>query len=225
MEHETITIEMKKDTAVMIVWLAIGVFLLVSAFFLTGESTGLWKQLAFSGIAGGAYLVTLVVYCTRPPIPPRRRWITIGITVLAIAAAGVGWAGQMERSQWQREAILYIRATVGRGNMFNRATEIIKKPFLEFHSQESRVKKSLSEVFLSTFPASKAGINIHEVAWPGDSLQIIIERIHENEIVLIALDPIAKGRNPTFRNIDGRFGKVQERFILREKGLTHESEN
>lgn len=225
MEHETITIELKKETAIMIVWLAAGVFLVVVAFFLPGNSTDLWEPLLFSGVAGGLYITALVIYCTRPPISFRRRWITIGMTALTAAAAVVGWAGQKEMSQWQRETLLSIRTVIGGGIAFHATTDILRKPFEEFHAQQGRVRKSLGETFLARYSKSKVGANIYTSESQGDSLQVILERVDDQKVVLVVLDPIARGRDPMFRNIDGRLGKLQQRFFLREKGLTYESEN
>lgn len=225
MKHETITIEMKKETAVMMIWLAAGMLLVLSAFFLFGESNSLWEPLMGAGIAGGVYLTTLVVYCTRPPISFRRRWITIGMTALTAAAAVVGWAGQKERSQWQRETLLSIRTVIGGGIAFHATTDILRKPFEEFHAQQGRVRKSLGETFLARYSKSKVGANIYTSESQGDSLQVILERVDDQKVVLVVLDPIARGRDPMFRNIDGRLGKLQQRFFLREKGLTYESEN
>lgn len=225
MENETITIELKRETAVLLVWLATGMFLVVVAFFLPGNSTDLWEPLAFSGVTGGIYIAALVIYCTRPPVSAPRRWATIGITILTLLAAGMGWAGQKERSQWQRETLLSIRTVIGGGIAFHATTDILRKPFEEFHAQQGRVRKSLGETFLARYSKSKVGANIYTSESQGDSLQVILERVDDQKVVLVVLDPIARGRDPMFRNIDGRLGKLQQRFFLREKGLTYESEN
>lgn len=225
MEHETITIELKKETAIMLIWLASGVFLVVVAFFLPGNSPDLWEPLAASGVMGIAYIATLVIYCTRPPVSARRRWTTIGITILTLLAAGMGWVGQKEQSQWERETILSIREMIGRGVLFHYVTVIFKEPYDAFHSQKGPVKQSLGQMFRSRYPGVVAGQNMHKPEWKADSSQIILGEVSEHGIGLVVVDPISRGRDPMFRNIGGRTGKLQERYTLTEGGLIHESEN
>ncbi len=225
MEHETITIEIKKETALMIVWLAAGVFLVVVAFFLPGNSTELWEPLAASGVVGALYLAALVWYCTRPPVSARRRWTTIGITVLTLLAAGMGWLVQKERGQWQRETVLSIRESTGRLVLFDYVRSILREPYETFHSQRGPVRRSLGEVFQMRYKEERVGTNLHKATWKGDSLQIILTDLRDDRIVLVGWDPHARGKSPEFDNLGGQKGKLQVRFTLTEGGLNHEAEN
>lgn len=225
MERETITIELKKETAIMLVWLAAGVLLVVAAFFLPGNSTDLWEPLAASGVVGAAYIIALVVYCTRPPVTSLRRWTTIGTTVLTLLAAGIGWAGQKERGQWQREAILSIRANTGRMVLFDDVVNILREPYETFHSQQGPVRRSLGEVFRMRHKEGRVGTNMHKARWERDSLQIILADLRDDRIVLVVWDPHARGKSAEFDNLGGQRGKIQERFTLTEGGLNHEAEN
>ena len=225
MEHETITIELKKETAIMLVWLATGVFLVVVAFFLPGNSTDLWEPLSAAGLVGAAYLAALVIYSTRPPVSAPRRWTTIGITILTFVAAATGWVGQKDRGQWQRESILSIRAQTSRAVLFDDMVRILKEPYETFHSQRGPVRRSLGEVFQMKHRKERVGTNIHTARWGLDSLQIVLTDLRDDQIVLVVLDPHARGNSAEFTNLGGQRGKVQERFTLAEGGLTHEVEN
>lgn len=225
MERETITIELNKETVIMLVWLAAGLFLVVVAFFLPGNSTDLWEPLVFSGVVGGIYIAALVIYCTRPPVSALMRWTTIGTTILTLLAAGMGWVGQKEQSQWQREKLISVREMIGRGVLFHYVTVIFKEPFEAFHLQKGPVKHSLSEIFWKRYPESKVGINMHRATSESDSLQIILTDVRDDHIVLVGWDPYGRGKNKEFTNLGGGKGKLQERYTLTEGGLLHESEN
>ena len=225
MEHETVTIEIKKATALVIVWLAAGVFLVVVAFFLPGNSTGLWGPLAASGVVGALYLAALVWYCTRPPVSVRRRWITIGITVITLMAAGMGWAVQKERGEWQRETQLSLGTQTRRAVLFDDVVRILKEPYETFHFQRGQVRRSLGEVFQKKYGKERVGTNIFTARSKWDSLQVILTDLRDDRIVLVVWDPHARGNSAEFTNLGGQRGKVQERFTLAEGGLNHEAEN
>ncbi|MBI3110772.1 MAG: hypothetical protein HYZ01_04275 [Ignavibacteriales bacterium] len=225
MENETITIELKRETAVLLVWLATGMFLVVVAFFLPGNSTDLWEPLAASGVAGAAYIGALVVYCTRPAVSTLRRWTTIGITAITLLAAGMGWAGQKERGQWQRESILSIRAQTSRAVLFDDMVHILKEPYEMFYSQRGPVRRSLGELFQMKYGEGRVGTNIFAARSKWDGLQVILTDLRDDRIVLVAWDSYSRGKSAEFTNLGGQRGKIQERFTLTEGGLSHEVEN
>lgn len=225
MENETITIEFKRETAIMIVWLAAGAFLVVVAFFLPGNSTDLWEPLAASGVVGALYLAALVWYCTRPPVSARRRWTTIGITILTFVAAAIGWVGQKERGQWQREISISLGAQTRRAVLFDDVVRILKEPYETVHSQRGPVRHSLGELFQMKYGKGRVGTNIFTARSKWDGLQVILTDLRDDRIVLVAWDSYARGKSAEFTNLGGQRGKIQERFTLTEGGLNHEAEN
>ena len=225
MENETITIELKRETAVMLVWLATGMCLVVVAFFLPGNSTDLWEPLLFSGVAGGLYLAALVIYCTRPPVSAQRRWTTIGITVLTLMAAGMGWAGQKERGEWQRETVGSFGTQTRRAVLFDDMVRILKEPYEMFYSQRGPARRSLGEVFQMKYGEGRVGTNIFTARSKWDGLQVILTDLRDDRIVLVAWDSYSRGKSAEFTNLGGQRGKIQERFTLTEGGLIHEAEN
>jgi hypothetical protein len=56
-------------------------------------------------------------------------------------------------------------------------------------------------------------------------MKVVVESLDPDRIVLVSQETSVKGRDPNFKNYDGKSGMVQERFILTEEGITYVSEN
>ena len=52
-----------------------------------------------------------------------------------------------------------------------------------------------------------------------------IAAVSDHEIVLVGQEMYVNGRDPGFKNYDGKTGMLQARATLTEKGLKYESEN
>ena len=99
------------------------------------------------------------------------------------------------------------------------------KTLAAYHQQGPKKKKTIGDVFREFYGGATVGSNIYKPQWEGDRLTIIVETLEPDRIALVSQETYVKGRDPNFRNLDGRVGMVQEKFILTERGITHVSEN
>jgi hypothetical protein len=225
MEKNTVTIEIKQEVSVTLLWIVGGVIIVSLAFLLTPPSTELWPSLNAAGIAGGWYLVAMITYALRKPLETRIR-IWIGIAVILFLAVGAfTWVRAQEQGEWQAETLMKIRGLIGRGVMRYDMSGSALITLDKFYQQGRSKKESLSDIFLKQHTGAAAGKNIHKPEWEGDQRQVVVAKLEPAAIELVAQETYVNGRDPQFRNYNGQFGMIQEKFILTEKGITHVSEN
>jgi len=225
MEKNTVTVEIKQEVSVTLLWIVGGVILVSLVFLLVPPAPDLWPSLNAAGIAGGIYLIAMLTYALRKPVETRLR-IWIGIAAVVVLAAGAfTWVQMQNQTEWQAETLMKIRGLIGRGVMRYDMSEAALKTLEEFYREGGAKKESLADIFCRQNGGAAVGVNIHKPEWEGDQRQVIVAKLEPATIELISQETYVKGRNPQFKNRGGQLGMIQEKFILTEKGITHVSEN
>ncbi len=209
----------------IIIWLLGGIAAVTLAFFIPPNSTDLWPSLNAAAIPVILYIVALALYTLRSPISRKSRitaWVAI---VLVGGATSVHWTGMETTTHWQHDQLLRIQSVIVRGILLARAPRIELDALEAYYKQPSKKHESLVRVFQNRNGGATVGTNIYKPESPEDSTSIVVESLSDDKIVLLGLHAFAGGRNPDFKNYDGRVGKIQERFTLTEKGITYDSEN
>jgi hypothetical protein len=225
MEKTTVTIEIKQEVSITLLWIAGGVIAVSSAFLLAPQSAELWPAANLAGVIAGVYLVALLLYALRKPLSAKLRILVGMVALVAMACTAFTWMRMEDQSRWQAEELMKIRAVIGRGIMKNEMPKPLLKTLEAYHQQGARKKKSLADVFRNLQPGVAACSNIHKPMWEGDPMRVIVETLDPDRIVLVSQETYVKGRDPNFKNYDGKTGMVQEKFILTERGISHVSEN
>ena len=225
MEKTTVTIEIKQEVSVVLIWIAAGVVAVSLAFFLTPQSTEFWPALDAAGVTAGVYLIALVAYTLRKPLSTRLRVMVGGIALIALFCSVLAWQSAEDRSHLQAEWLAHVRVTVSRGLMYSEMPTPLLNTLKAYHEQGVRKKQELVEVFRSLHKDAVVGSNVHKPSWKGDPMKVIVESLDPGRIVLVSQESSVRGRDPNFKNYDGKSGMVQEKFVLTEKGITHVSEN
>ncbi len=221
MEKESITIEIKQEVSVTLLWIVAGVILVSATFFLTPQSTELWPAVNAAGIAAAIYLVALLAYVLRRPITARHR-LSVGLIALFVmCCTAFVWTRMQDEAEWHAETIMKVRGVIGR----NITTWAMPTPLLKtldaYHHQGVKKSKSLGDKFRELEGGATVGSNIYKPQWEGDDVTIIVETLDPDRVVLVSQETFVKGRDPAFRNYDGKVGMIQEKYILTERGLTH----
>jgi len=206
------------------IWLLAGCVVVALAFLMPGNSVDPWPPLNAAGIAAAVYLAALFAYTLRPPVPQRRRVITIGLSVVVLAGIAVGWLGIRDTTNYQRRTLLKIHGVIMRGIMQAQTSEYLDV-VQRFHAQKAAKKLTLAEVFKQKYPNAAVGNNVYTPCDTWDSLRVFIAAMSDTEITLLMHHPYSRGRDEKFVSYTGRKGSVQEHLILTEKGLRHESDN
>jgi hypothetical protein len=225
MEKDTITIEIKQEVSITLVWIVAGVIVVSLAFLLTPRSTELWPALNVAGIVAAVYLITLLFYVLKKPLSMKLRASVGIVAAVVIGCSAFTWTRMEDQTHWQAAKVMEIRGRIGRGIMLYEMPSPLLKTLEAYHQQGPKKKKTLGDVFRGFYSGAAVGSNIYKPQWEGDRLTIIVETLEPDRIALVSQETYVKGRDPSFRNLDGRIGMVQEKFILTERGITHVSEN
>ena len=206
-------------------WMLGGIVLACVAFFLPARTAEIWPSLNAAGIAALIYLTALLVYILRNPIPVRHRIIVGVLAFVGVIALGAHWTGMHRTTQWQQNRLTEIHSSLVRNIMASDAPISLLSVLEEYHAQGQMKKLSLAKTFLHKYPEATIGSNIHTSSVGDDSTRIFVTTLSDSLVVLTASHAYSRGRTADFLPYWGRKGTIQERFILTEKGVRHESDN
>lgn len=213
-------------------WLLVGVVVVSISFFIPGNSAELWPSLNAAGIAAAIYLLALFVYIFRRPISMKGRVIGATLVLIVGTAIVTVWMGLADTTHWQANQLQKIHSVIMRGILQSEVPDSMLVVLQDYHKQGRVKKASLGKLFLQKFPGATLGTNIHPPYTMNkppeadrDSLRVFVTLLSDSMVVVTGTHAYSRGRNPDFVSYMGRKGTVQERFILTEKGIRHESDN
>jgi hypothetical protein len=226
MEKDTVTIEIKQDVSITLLWIVCGVIAVSGVFLLTPTSPELWPALNAAGIAGALYLLAMTAYALRRPLRTNLR-VGVGLAAIVILVLGAyTWMRMQQETEFHAETLMKVRGTIGRGVMrYDIMSTTAISTLYEFYQQHGAKKESLADVFRRKYEGASPGLNIHKPEWDGDVRQVIVARLEPDLIELVAQETYVRGRDPLFKNYNGQFGMMQEKGTLTEKGIVYVSEN
>ena len=225
MEKTTVTIEIKQEVSITLLWIVAGGLAVSIAFLLPAKSTELWPALNAAGIAAAIYLVAFLVYVLRSPLSLRWRAIVAIVSIVVLPTMAYTWIRTEDQSRWQAEELMKVREVIGKGIRLYYMPGPLLKTLAVYYEQGQRKKETLADVFRRLHKGVAEGSNIYKPQWEGDKMTIIVEALEPEKIALVSQETYVKGRNPSFKNNNGQTGMVQEKFILTPRGITHVSEN
>ena len=209
----------------MVVWLLLGSIAVSIAFFIPSNSSEVWPGLNLAGVVTAIYLLALLLFALRKPISTKKRVVSWVLAVVVIISIVVSWIGMERASKWQRENLLTIHSLIIRGIAYSEVPDTLLDILAQYHNQGRGQHLSIGGIFRKNCPDATVGYNIHKPESDWDSLKVFVTALSDTELVMTAHHPYSRGRDPSFVSYTGRTGSVQERFILTEKGVRHESDN
>ncbi|MFH0991417.1 MAG: hypothetical protein V1799_15525 [bacterium] len=233
MEPETITIEINRETAQILSWLVVGVVLVSIAFFIPPESTELWPGLNLAMQVAAIYLLILLTYILREPIRKLHRSVMWLIFLFVLGATFYLSYRFEEKSKWHGQQLHRILGVIKDGIRTAEAPKILLNTLEAYHRKQMKQQKNLAETFKTLYPKAEVGGNLFiSDYFPGyfwghneNPLRIFLHSLEPGTIVLIAMDKFQEGKDPLFKNYDGKSGRSQCRYTLTEKGITYVTEN
>ena len=206
-------------------WMFGGIILVSLAFFLPARTVEIWPSLNAAGIGVLIYIIALLVYILRNPVPVKHRIIVGVLAFISVIALGAHWTGMMYTTQWQQNQLLAINSRNVRATMISDAPISLLSVLEKYHAQGKTKRLSLAKIFLQEYPQAIIGSNIHTSSVGDDSTRIFVNTLSDSMIILTASHAYARGRTADFLPYWGRKGAIQERYVLTEKGVRHESDN
>lgn len=225
MEKRSVTIEIKQEVSITLLWIVAGVVLVSAASLIAPRSTELWSALNYAGVAAILYLIALLTYALRKPLVLKHRLWMGFVAVVVIGLAGFTWTRMESQVRWQVETLMRIRGIIGRGVMIHEMSSPMLRTLDEFYKKGPKVQETLADVFRRQNPGVTVGSNIYKPQWEGDSLQVIVTNLEAGLVEIVSQETFVPGRDPHFKNLNGQVGMIQEKFVLTTRGVTHVSEN
>jgi uncharacterized membrane protein YvlD (DUF360 family) len=225
MEKSTVTIEIKQEVSILLLWIVGGIIIVTIAFFIPPSSTELWPQFYAGGIAAIIYIIALLIYAVRKPVSIKARIITVGCFVIVLGALVFSSIQSDSHAHRQIEHLMQERGFIGRGIMTYKIPQPLFKTLKVFHEQGSIKKETIAQIFQRLNNNASVGSNINKPEYEGDSLKIFVQALERDTIILVSQETFVKGKNLQFKNYNGQEGMIQEKCTLTIKGLVYESEN
>ena len=147
MEKSTITIEIKQEVSILLLWIVGGIIFVSIAFLIPPSSMELWPQFYAAGVAAIVYLIALLSYAVRKPVSIKARIIAIACFVIALGALTFSSIQQDKQSHWQTDKLMQARSVIGRGIMLVKIPSPLLGTLQAFHQQGSTKKENLAQVF------------------------------------------------------------------------------
>lgn len=214
--------ESKSNRTVMLLWILTGVVIVSAAFLVVPHSADPWHSLNAAGLAAGLYLLALTLSIVRKPIRLVTRIVVGFLAFLFIGGTAFLWL-RMQNSvvdqfqSGQKQSAMFVR----RG-MISEMSATLLKTLEVYHQQGAHKKETLGGIFQRLNGGASKSILIIEAPLRG---KVVVETLKPDQIVLVGEYTRLQGRQAEFKNVDGSKGMIQERFILTEKGMIHESDN
>jgi hypothetical protein len=206
-------------------WIVMGIAVVTGAFFLPAPSMEIWPSLNAAGIAAAAYLLALILYTLRHPVPLKHRIIVGILSLISMGALFFHWTGMEGTTLWQQQRLLDIQSAVSRGVIRTESPQKLLSVLERYHQQGKNRKAALGQLFLLTFPGAAVGSDIHKRMDERDSVRLWVTTLTDSMIIVTGSHAYLPGRSAGFIPSWGRTGTIQERFILTAKGVSHESDN
>ncbi len=222
MDNMPSTEESRSNTTVMLLWILTGVVIVSAAFLIVPHSADPWHSLNAAGLAAGLYLFALTLSVVRKPIRLVTRIVVGFLALLLIGATAFVWL-RMQSSvvdqfqSRQKQSVMSVR-----GAMISEMSATLLKTLEAYYQQGARKKETLGRTFQRLNGGASESTIIIQPPYRG---KVVVELLKPDQIVLVGEYTGHQGRNAEFKNVDGSKGMIQERLILTEKGMIHESDN
>ena len=210
----------------MLIWLLTGVILVCAVFFLS-PSSDLWFGFNAAGGVAVLYLIALVFYIARKPLRILPRITLVVLVFIAAGATAYSWINTQRIAREQKESRELQGIAGMRGNLYFIISQELLHTLESYYTGTGKNKETLKEVFLRRHSPAKPKEQLSSggMVW----LQyhpVHIRTLESDSIVLVGIATrYYPGRNPGFKNFDGKSGAIQEQLTLTRKGVVHESQN
>ncbi len=209
----------------MLIWTLTGVILVCAAFFIA-HSSDPWFSFNAAGAVAALYLIALVFYIARKPLRILSRIAVVVLVIIALGATAYTWINTQRIAREQTESRRLQGIVAARSNMFFKISQELLQTLEEYYKSAGKNKETLKSVFLRRHDPAKPGerLTTGGMMW----LQYTsahVRTLEADSIVLVGVADFYAGRDPEFKNLDGKSGAIQEQLTLTRKGVIHESQN
>ena len=209
----------------MIWWLLIGIAAVSAAFFHPPYSPELWPALNSAGIAAAAYLLLFLPVTVRSPFRKRSRIPVLLISFIVIGSIAGNWILAERQGFRQRATLMAVKSVISRGVILSEVPDSLIAVLQKYYARENTSRATLGEVFRETYPYTAEKMEVFRSPYRDTAIVYTLNVLSDTQIVVVAENRFAHGRDSLFVNAGGGRGGIQELYGLTVRGVQHESEN
>ncbi len=203
-------------------WLLAGLAAVSGTYLLFSDSVDPWPGLQAAEKTAILYFLGLVMFTIRS-FPKRARVIAMIIAVVFAGSAHFFSTTFEKTTRWQKSQLLTILNIIHAGILTSEMPQPLLATLESYHKQRGR--KTIGQVFREVVPGATVGKDIRAREYEGDSLHVYLAALSDDNVVLVGQPSWGAGKDPSFKNFDGKIGLQQLRATLTAKGVTYESDN
>jgi len=207
-----------------IVWLVIGAVMVVVPFFLFNTPMDPWPSVTAGAIGAGVFVLVLFIATVRSALfSQKAKIISALVFVAAVVSISITWETSYEQSYFQRNTLAKIRTIIGEGIFQNFTFDAMLPPLRAYYLQKPAKKTPIGNLFMKI---NKDRINNGVYRFENIQYEITYVRdVSESAVTLVSVDSVARGKDPSFANLNGQTGRLQVKAVLTEKGVRYERQN
>ncbi|MEK6649962.1 MAG: hypothetical protein AABY75_03230 [Bacteroidota bacterium] len=226
MAGTTVTIEIRKETAILLLQIAAGLLLIGGTFLLTYEPMNYWKAVSMTGAVAGLFVGALAGAAVAPPVRWSHRIIVLGVVGVLAGFLSFGWRTIQETTSWQRGLLLHIRGVIGRGVLLTGSPVNLGPVLDRYYALPEQQRTSVGKVFSVVYPDHGQGSKIRSLNGENDTSTVwIVTEFSDSAVTIVGVDAVGRGWDPDFVSIDGRRGAIQLRSRLTARGIDYATDN
>ena len=203
-------------------WMAGGILVVSAAFFIPGQSGGIWPSVWWSSLAAGGYLLLMVIFWVPQVTSKSRRWIVGGTLVVLAVCATASLVLWQYMSNWQRALLPEIRTTIEKGTAMRLISQPLVRTLGDYYRPEPAGSQAdMDLLFRKRYGTSIADDNRLEFGKFDENytLQLYLAHSDADSLVIVGESEYIEGRDHLFRNHSGKTGLYQVLGILTKEGV------
>jgi len=207
-----------------IVWFLIGSVMVVGPFLMFHVPMDPWPGAVAAGIGGTIFVMLLFLFVIlTTPFTTRVKLLSGAIVAVTVLASFVSWKAMYDMTHYQRTILGTIRTVIGEEIMESAAYDAMYPSLRKYYEQRAPAKLPIGKIFLAV---NKERIHDKVYRFQGDEFILsALDNVSDSVVTLIMVDTVARGKDLSYANYNGRIGRLQFRAELREKGVHYEREN
>ncbi len=206
------------------IWLVVTIAAICGTFVAVLGLTGdIWSAANAAGAIVLAYLIVAAVWMTRPPVSTRARAFILGAVGLGLAGTVTHWRIASSTTNFQYELLQVIRRQIEHSIISAKMDERSLPVFAADYRERTPGAKRLAPLFDEMNPGIDRSTHLLDTL--GEGIRVYAVALSDTEVVISGVSGFTRGRDRTFRNLDGRTGLLQSRQRLTPAGVDYAIEN
>lgn len=216
--------EFKQNELITIILAATCITLLsflVTAIFFRND---VWVIVIVTATVSLICHVLVAFYYIQDPMPFKVRIFFILLLSYYITASVMLTNQFYYQSNFQKDSLVKVRSVIDHSVYLSSVKKTLTDVFIAYHKQIPGNIKPVGRLYEEMYIANKENAkNLEWLNYDGTEMHVI--SLSAEEVILMGIHQFTKGKNPNFRNYNGRTGLIQVKGTLTSEGVKYAIEN